>query len=247
MRNHDNKMSKRTLALIAAAILLFSFSGVMGARAALSTESEQITSNFGMSDLAVEMNENGKALNGSRDETTQLNLDNLDKDSSGNIMIKPGKIYEEKITATNSSEHDQYVRIIFKKYWSGDEGKDPSLTPDMIVLKAGSGWKKSSKESANETETLYYTEKLPSGSESNPAITGIQISNKVLDAVEIKEESEKVGNKTIYTYEYSFDGCAMVIEAELQAVQTHNAKDAIVSVWGNDAPAVGGDGKLKVE
>lgn len=246
MRN-DRKMSNRTLALIAAAILLFSFSGVMGVRAALTTESEQITSNFGMSDLAVELTENGTVLDGSRDEAVPLNLDHLDKDSDGNIMIKPGKLYKETIGARNASEHDQYVRIIIKKYWSGEEGKDPSLTPDMIELRIGDGWKKSSKESTKETETLYYLEKLPSGQESKPAITGVKISSKVLDAVEINEESEKVGNKTIYTYEYDFEGCAMVIEAELQAVQTHNAKDAIVSVWGNDAPAVGGDGKLKVE
>ena len=40
------------------------------------------------------------------------------------------------------------------------------------------------------------------------------------------------GDKTIYTYTYHYDGNAFIIEADVQAIQTHNADDAIRSQWG---------------
>ena len=247
MKLRNSKLSKKTLALGAAAILLFASGGFMGVMAAPSVQSDEIVSSFGMADEAVVLVENGNALSGSEEQEATLNLDHFDKDSKGNIMVKPGKSYQEELIARNMSTHDQYVRLIIRKYWAGAEGKDPTLTPDMIGISIGNGWKKSTAESTDETTMLYYTEKLAAGATSPAAVKGITVSDKVLDAVDINEESEKVGNKTIYTYEYAFDGCAMVIEAELQAVQTHNADEALISVWGNDAPKAGADGKLQVE
>ena len=39
------------------------------------------------------------------------------------------------------------------------------------------------------------------------------------------------GNKTITTV-YEYDGYRFNLEAEVDAVQTHNARDAIKSAWG---------------
>ena len=36
------------------------------------------------------------------------------------------------------------------------------------------------------------------------------------------------------TYSYKYDGYTFHVDAEVDAVQTHNAKDAIKSAWGVD-------------
>ena len=48
-----------------------------------------------------------------------------------------------------------------------------------------------------------------------------------------KSWQDEKGNKTI-TYTYKYNGYTFHIDAEVDAVQTHNAKDAIKSAWGVD-------------
>ena len=55
-----------------------------------------------------------------------------------------------------------------------------------------------------------------------------QITTKVYETV-----NEENGYTTI-TYEYVYDGYKFFLEAEVNAVQTHNAADAIKSAWGVD-------------
>ena len=79
---------------------------------------------------------------------------------------------------------------------------------------------------------LYYTKSIAAG-ESTPDITDTiridpSITGKVNEFVE-----EKDGYKTITTT-YEYDGYQFNIEAEVDAVQTHNAVDAIKSAWGVD-------------
>ena len=47
-----------------------------------------------------------------------------------------------------------------------------------------------------------------------------------------KVTEKKVGNKTVYTYEYIYDGYRACVEADVQSIQTHNGNDAIESLWG---------------
>lgn len=51
--------------------------------------------------------------------------------------------------------------------------------------------------------------------------------------------------KTITTT-YEYDGAQFVLEATVDAVQTHNAKDAIKSAWGVDVN-ISDDGALSLE
>ena len=44
---------------------------------------------------------------------------------------------------------------------------------------------------------------------------------------------------------YDYDGASFVVEAEVDAVQTHNARDAIKSAWGVDVE-VAVDGTLRL-
>ena len=56
---------------------------------------------------------------------------------------------------------------------------------------------------------------------------------------------DKNGYKTITTV-YDYDGYSLQIEAEVDAVQIHNAVDAIKSAWGVDVDvAANGDISLR--
>lgn len=247
MKRKSIKLSRKTIALMAVALSLFAASVAMGAVTIPSVQSKQIETNFGMADTAVAIIENDTELETNEGGVATLSLKNFDKDSDGNIIVKPGKSYSEKLIAANKSDHDQYVRMIIKKYWSGESGKDSKLTPDMIEIRTGSDWQKCEKESTEEMEILYYKNKLNARGLSGSAIESIRINEGVLDVVAIETDTEQREGKTIHTYKYAFDGCSMVIEAELQAVQTHNAEEAIVSVWGNDAPLPDSNGQLQAE
>ena len=59
------------------------------------------------------------------------------------------------------------------------------------------------------------------------------VSYVKIDPAVSKEVIQTVnGNK--YKYEYKYHGYRFVVEAEVQAIQTHNAVDAIKSAWGVD-------------
>ena len=49
----------------------------------------------------------------------------------------------------------------------------------------------------------------------------------------------------VITLDYDFDGVRFVMEAEVDAVQTHNAQDAIKSAWGVDV-TIDESGNLKL-
>ena len=238
---------RKTLVLMAVAVLLFIAGLVTGKIASSTPVSEHTSSSFGMSGPAVVLYENGRALSDGKYEPVALSLSNFDIDSNHNTMVKPGKTYEEELTAQNASNYDQYVRMIIRRYWTKDKDKDSTLSPKLIQLETGEGWKKSKKESSRETVVLYYTNILPAGAKSTPAIQNIRINNNVLDEIEAEEEPSGIGSQTVSAHEYSFDGCHMVLEVELQAVQTHSPKSTIKSVWGSDAPKVQKDGTLKVK
>ena len=66
----------------------------------------------------------------------------------------------------------------------------------------------------------------------------LRLNGKVLD--DLSYTTEKKGNKTVYTYEYEYDGYSIAIEADCQSLQIHNVNDAIKSVWGVDNVSVSG-------
>ena len=68
----------------------------------------------------------------------------------------------------------------------------------------------------------------------------VVLSDVLLDAVQ--ETTDKLGN----TYEYVYDGYKFFLEAEVNAVQTHNAADAIKSAWGVDVN-VSADKKISLK
>ena len=51
---------------------------------------------------------------------------------------------------------------------------------------------------------------------------------------------------TVITTKYDYDGKKFVVKAEVNAVQTHNAADAIKSAWGVNV-SVGGNGSYSIQ
>ena len=85
--------------------------------------------------------------------------------------------------------------------------------------------------------------KIPAG-KSTPALSDtLKIDGSI--ATKVKQDvTEKDGYKTITTT-YAYDGYNFQLEAEADAVQTHNAQDAIKSAWGVDVD-VDGNGNISL-
>ena len=234
-----------TVALLSASVVLLAGSTVGSARAALTYYSENYGAQVEVSKIGVSLVENGEVVskrdydsNGKWDEATGDLLTGLKEEK-----IVPGKQYDEAISVTNSGSIDSYVRVILKKSWTNKEGeKDTTLSPDLINLNfpKGSGWVVDKKASTKERTILYYTTILKSGSKTNPLCDKLSIDGSI--ATKVKQDvTEKDGYKTITTT-YAYDGYNFQLA---DAVQTHNAQDAIKSAWGVDVD-VDGNGNISL-
>ena len=176
--------------------------------------------------------------------------------------VDPGRTYKEEISAKNGNNVDEYVRMTVRKYWvrTDEEGasssKDTRLSPELIRLTYGdkdyntSAWQLNSKESTEESDT-YYLKKVLAANESSPLLfDSLTIDKSVADKANmtVKEEEKTEGEQTVkvITYSYVYDGYTFYIEADVQAIQTHNADDAVKSLWGvSNVSASGGTVTVK--
>lgn len=235
MKFKGTKLSNRTVALFAAAILLLSTGGFMGVKAAPQIQGSDYDAALNLDSIGVQLYENG----------TQIKNGGTLLEKFKNEKVTPGKVYDEKITIENTGTASEYVRLIVRKYWKNADGKATSLDTDLIGLTmASDDWVLNESEStsipaaegkpAGEMSVYYYTDQLGSR-DTVPAISAISIDREIANAVTTKEKSstDADGNKTTtITYYYEYDGYTFNIEVEAQAVQTHNANDAIKSIWG---------------
>ena len=247
MKIGKHLISKRTLALACAAIVLFTFGGVMGVRAAKAApdiQSQDLEADFQLQHLGVHLYENGKWVgqrsgdNGERGKLLGYMYANK-SDEAGAFVA--GKAYKEEIAAKNGTDVDQYVRIIIHKYWmekdeKGRFVKNTKLDPSLIKLSYNGSeyntksWAKNKKESTTESETYYYKSKLGKGKFTPPVVNKLVVDGSIAEAK--TEEKKNENGLTIITYVYEYDGRYIALEADVQAVQTHNANDAIKGIWG---------------
>ncbi len=230
-----NKISKRTIALLAAAVVLFSSGGFMASKASPSIQSREHVTDFQLDNTEVGIVENGTEV--SDGALTLSNLPTTKKDGETVTIIKPGVTYDELVSAVNKSDYQQYVRMVVRRYWLNADGeKTTDLDPDMIKLIYNTeDWKENKSEATDEMQVWYYMSKLDGGDTTEDLITKVRIEPGVVDQIDYDEETTTEAGKTIYTYHYTYEGYNFVIEAEAQAVQTHNAEDAIKSIWGIEA------------
>lgn len=221
-----------TAALSVAAVGLLALGSVTGARAALTSISEDYISEFGTQHIGVSLVEQ----TGDHDAQTiaddgELLVNLVGKDEPFVI----GKKYDEKLMAQNTGAIDEYVRMTVRKYWTDDSGKRVNLSPGLIKLSFNeSDWIKVDENPDDEIIVLYYKKPLAAGEGSGAgemtkeALETLRVDNEILKWVEQSTE----GNVITTTYAYS--GISVGLDADVDAVQTHNAHDAILSAWGDD-------------
>ena len=256
-----NKRSKfhgqmTTGILLAAAVLLLMGSVVGGSQAALTYFSENYTAQIRVYDIGVTLVENDRDISwrdytGADDkwdeetgtlleymlETEQQKADREAAEAKGEKVAEPklllGKKYKEELTVRNSGNIDQYVRVMVYRYWTDEDGnKLTDLSPSLIQLHflTDDGWVIDEKASTKERTVLYYTEILEVGDTAPLFTDTIAIDPSV--ARNVTKTVKQNGN--VITTTYNYDDLMFVLEAEVDAVQTHNVEAAIKSAWGVD-------------
>ena len=242
-----------TVALLSASVVLLAGSTVGSARAALTYYSENYGAQVEVSNIGVSLVENGSVVSsrdyisdGKWEEKSDTDKKLLTALNKNDIKIIPGEKYDEALTVRNSGTIYTYVRVIVKKSWINEKGeKDTALSPNLINLNLllDGKWMIDESASTPERTVLYYAEPLKSGDETEPLSNKISIDSSI--ATKVKQDvTEKDGYKTITTT-YAYDGYNFQLEAEADAVQTHNAQDAIKSAWGVDVD-VDGNGNISL-
>ena len=258
MKKRKKRLFASPVLFLGAAAALLLLSTVGSTRAALTYYSENYTAQITVSQIGVSLLENGKVVS-SRDydddkwKTASNAGDAADSGALLKNMLKKGeklalnKKYEEKLSVKNSGSIDEYVRVRIYKYWTkkngaGNSEKVTTLSPSLIRLNlVNEGqWimnpddaKAVQNGDEKECMELYYKGILPSGSETPAFADSIKIDGQVAADAEIIRDG-----KTIQTV-YKYDGVEFHVDVEVDAVQTHNAQDAIRSAWGVDAEALG--------
>ena len=231
--------------LLAAAMLLLLGSTVGSTRAALTYYSENYVAEITVSQIGVSLLENGEVVS-SRDyqkNEWQMTTNQGEGSVSGALlldMLEPeeklalNKEYEEVLSVRNSGSTDEYVRVRIYRYWTKDDRKLTTLSPDLIDLNLVNegAWVKNPNETAECVE-LFYRGILPAGQETECFADTIRIDGQVASEAKVEQN----GNTITTTYKY--DGVEFHVDVEVDAVQTHNAEDAIRSAWGVEASSLG--------
>lgn len=248
-----------SIAAVVLAAGLLVFSSIRGARAALNIESDDYRAHVELYDTGVTLNENGKRVawrdyvgeSSTWDEgSLALCADMLDtnkngKADEGDEKLKLGKAYPEVLTVTNSGAINEFVRVTITKYWLDSKGnKANDLDPKYIDLHLtpGTAWILDASSTTTERTVLYYNQLLTVGS-TTPALSDtLTLSDSLATIVSQEETKEKKADGYTYTTiktTYLYDGYQFVIEAEVDAVQEHNAAQAVKSAWGRNVTVSG--------
>ena len=238
---------KKPMTLLAVAAVLLVGSTVGSTQAALVYYSENYSAEVTVSNIGISLVENEEVINyrnyiddGKWDKKTDSAILMEDMIKEGEKLV-PGKVYDEELKVANSGAIDSYIRVILSKYWVDPEGnRTTDADPAYIQLTPGSSkWLKDA-DASNEEREIYYCSEVVAVEETTEAL----ITKLTIDPKVAKELIQTTNGNNIITYEYKYDGYTFVVEAEAQAVQTHNAEDAIKSAWGVDVTIT--DGSLSI-
>ncbi|MCI8367091.1 MAG: hypothetical protein HFJ66_05765 [Eggerthellaceae bacterium] len=247
---------KVNIALFALAVVLLAFAGIGGTRAALTYFSETHTTRLAVSQIGVTLMENGQDVSWRdyegddswREATGTLLADMLPEGEE----VRLGQAYPEQISVKNSGEIGQYVRVKIAKYWTNAEGaKQHTVSPSLIqlTLAQNSGWVLDEAASTEERSVFYYNRLLNPGETTGSITESIAISPMVATKVTETVTEETVGEDgkkyTTFTTAYDYNGLRFCLEAEVDAVQEHNAEAAILSAWGKNVTVT--DGAVTLE
>jgi hypothetical protein len=237
MKGKREKILTGCLFVAAAGLLIGSVPGT--SQAALTYVSENYLTQFDLPDIGITLVENDTDVswrNYSDDqsewvETTGTLLANMiDSENGENVTL--GKAYPEALTVRNTGSMDQYARVVIRRYWEDEESgaKQTTLDPDLIELNlTKSGWIEDKDASTDERIVLYYSKILSPGESAPLFADTLTIDPSVAGLTTVQRSADGT-----ITTPYDYDGMKFVLEVEADAVQTHNAEEAIKSAWGVD-------------
>ena len=251
MKKVKKFLAKPAFLLSAAAVLLV-LSTLGSAQAALTYYSENYSAQVTVSSIGVSLMENGERISyrdyehqgGQWSEGSGKLLEHI-ADEKGKVV--PGKAYKEELSVQNSGDIDTYVRVTVYRDWQDPKGaRDMTLSPSLIDLglTSGQGWTVDEKASTAERTVFYYTKILPAGEQSPNLSDTLKIDSDITKKVR-ETVSENESGKTVTT-EYAYNGYRFNLTADVDAVQTHNAQEAIKSAWGVDVD-IAADGTLSLQ
>lgn len=219
-----------TVALFAIAAALIIGGAVGVTKAAPTYVSNNYRAEVEVPDLGTALVENGK----------DVGDEGLLQGITGNV--KPGKKYDEVLAVRNTKNSDEYVRVTVRKYWTDKDGKKlRDRDTDLIDLEFDTtgGWTIDDGSTTDERTVLYYAHVLPAGRTSDPFTKSLTISKDL--PVLVTQERKEVDGGTVITTTYTYDDVLFVVEADVDAVQTHSPVEAILSAWGVDVTLSGTD------
>lgn len=245
-KRKKNSFPVKPALLLGAAGLLLLTSTVGSTRAALTLYSEDYAAQVNMSNIGVALLENDTTVSeqtyGKDEASAEGTLLENTFPKEEDAKFTPGMPYKEVLQVKNTGDIDIYVRVILTRSWQsdvdqdGEKEKDTMLSPSLIDLQLAedSGWIVDESETySDERIVLYYTHAVPPEGVTEALSDAIRIDPQIAQYVTVNEEGE---------YEYIYDGYSFCLEAEVNAVQTHNAADAIKSAWGVDVTVTDDDG-----
>lgn len=240
------KSKKRLLALLVVFLLtVTALVAVMAntAQAALNKQSETYEATLKLTSLNVGLTENGDPINNGGELLTNLVPD------GENLSF--GKWYDEVLAAENIPDpktgtgQPEYVRVVINKFWLDDKGdKATNLDPSLIELGlVEEGWTVVKNQNSSE-QIILYSKNPVALNDSLVFMDRLRVSAKILGEAEVKTLSQETadtgGTYSRYsTTVYTYDNYKFGISVEVDAVQTHNAADAIKGAWGVDANSLG--------
>lgn len=222
-----------TAALFILAVALLFGGTVGGARAALSKYSEMYDAQFNMEHIGLALLENDDPVSGNGALLSGFL-------AQSNNELLPGFKYDEVLKVQNTGSIDQYVRATVYKYWldkNGDKAYDMNSDWIDVHFVTGNGWEKDAASSTGERTVLYYSKALTSGEISPEFVDTVKVLNNVV--YHVTQSSSTSNGVTTITTTFDYDGCQLCLMVIVDAVQTHNAKDAIKSAWGQDIAVTG--------
>ncbi|EOS60508.1 hypothetical protein C815_01370 [Firmicutes bacterium M10-2] len=235
--------------LLVMAIGLLLGTGITGTQAALTYFSPRHQARIQLSKIGVSLIENDKVVSHrDYDQNGNWNQTNNNDKNEGilledllpsNEQFVIGKRYPEVLSVRNSGEIHEFVRVIITRYWTDENGKKiTTVSPDLIDINFinQNVWLHDEDSSTPEREVFYYRELLEAGQETAPLTDSFKIDTKLQEHKSVKEEVIDGQKKTTITYTY--DNLQFCVEASVDAVQEHNAQDAIESSWGRQVQVV---------
>ena len=234
---------KLPLILVASSAIMLAASTIGSTKATLTYMSDNYLAQIDIKSIGVTLTENGN-------DVSWRDYKHKDDDWSEATGVLLGDMLEnagdEKLIL--DKKYDEYVRVTVQHYWADKETGDKLSNLDPSKIQIGftnDGWTEDESAKTTERNVFYYNSILKKGQTSPDFADKISIAGDIATIVDQTSQTDDNGLTTITTT-YEYDGAQFVLEATVDAVQTHNAKDAIKSAWGVDVN-ISDDGALSLE